>query len=299
VLRRLDQALGAVPEPIEPCRPPAGPVSRIRFAGPTDRIEVIGEAIDRLLALFCEQLTHRAIGVRQLLCTFYHEEAAPTTLEVGLSRPSRSAKHLRSLLIARIESSPPGAPVLAMMLWSRVFENMDDAQACLFDLDDGPRDENEFTVLVDRLSNRLGTDAVVRPELVEDHQPEHAYRYVPVLESGKTKRRKTGKAVPHADPLAQADVGAAGVQRPLRLLTRPVEVRAMAIVPDGPPTWFRWDGREHAVVEAVGPERIETGWWRGHDVRRDYFVVLSQTGRRFWLFRHRGTGRWFVHGSFD
>ena len=79
----------------------------------------------------------------------------------------------------------------------------------------------------------------------------------------------------------------------------PIEVPAMALVPDGPPTWFRWGGRELEIVDAVGPERIETGWWRGCDVQRDYFAATSSTGRRFWLFRDRRSGRWFVHGSFD
>jgi protein ImuB len=73
----------------------------------------------------------------------------------------------------------------------------------------------------------------------------------------------------------------------------------MAIVPDGPPTWFRWGGDEHAIVHAAGPERIETGWWRKCDIRRDYYVATSRTGERFWLYRDRQQEAWFVHGKFD
>ena len=46
-----------------------------------------------------------------------------------------------------------------------------------------------------------------------------------------------------------------------------------------------------------GPERIQTGWWRGHYIRRDYYRVETTTGQRFWLFRRRG--HWFLHGVFD
>ena len=51
-----------------------------------------------------------------------------------------------------------------------------------------------------------------------------------------------------------------------------------------------------------GPERIESGWWDGADVRRDYFVAESRTASIVWIYRdHRyGTddGEWFLHGVF-
>ena len=51
----------------------------------------------------------------------------------------------------------------------------------------------------------------------------------------------------------------------------------------------------------VSEERlfIETGWWRGPHVKRDYYRVLTQTGRRAWLFRERDSQTWFLHGWFD
>ena len=43
---------------------------------------------------------------------------------------------------------------------------------------------------------------------------------------------------------------------------------------------------------------VETGWWRGADVRRDYYMAETTDGERFWLFRDLAAGGWFVHGSF-
>ena len=55
-----------------------------------------------------------------------------------------------------------------------------------------------------------------------------------------------------------------------------------------------WEG---ALI--TGPERIESGWWDGHDVRRDYYVARSRAGVRLWIFRERPPGqRWFLHGVF-
>jgi protein ImuB len=79
----------------------------------------------------------------------------------------------------------------------------------------------------------------------------------------------------------------------------PIAVTVTAVVPDGPPARFRWKNRQHIVTDCVGPERIETGWWRGRHVQRDYFRVTDSAGSRFWLFRERNTGEWFLHGVFD
>ena len=73
----------------------------------------------------------------------------------------------------------------------------------------------------------------------------------------------------------------------------------MSVVPDGPPVQFQWAGVSYRVSAAWGPERIETGWWRGHDIHRDYYVVETDDGARLWLFRRQDDGRWFLHGCFD
>ena len=53
------------------------------------------------------------------------------------------------------------------------------------------------------------------------------------------------------------------------------------------------------MAHCWGPERIETGWWMGRHVRRDYFRVETSAGLRFWLFRQAGEDRWFLHGVFE
>ena len=39
----------------------------------------------------------------------------------------------------------------------------------------------------------------------------------------------------------------------------------------------------------MGPERIETLWWRGPSVRRDYYRVATESGRHLWMFRRLRT----------
>jgi protein ImuB len=49
----------------------------------------------------------------------------------------------------------------------------------------------------------------------------------------------------------------------------------------------------------AGPERIETGWWDGNEVLRDYYIVRDAAGAELWLYREReAPHRWFLQGLF-
>jgi protein ImuB len=148
-------------------------------------------------------------------------------------------------------------------------------------------DPAELAALIDRLANRLGSDALYRLMPQESHIPERATRPVPALAP------PTGAGW---DPERQ---------RPVRLLPRPEPIEAMAQVPDDPPFFFRWRRLEHRVRRADGPERICGEWWRGAgaaEALRDYYRVEDEAGRRFWLYRsgfyRPDAARWFLHGFF-
>ncbi|PVZ20112.1 MULTISPECIES: DNA polymerase Y family protein [unclassified Pseudomonas] len=48
-----------------------------------------------------------------------------------------------------------------------------------------------------------------------------------------------------------------------------------------------------------GPERLESGWWDGADVRRDYYRVVLPDGREGWAYREVGTtSPWWLQGLF-
>ncbi len=305
LLYRLDQALGNEAELLRPFRPPPVLTSSLRIGRPTDRYEVLREALDGVLASFCEQLERRVAGVRQLLVSFHLPERRPVTLELNVSRATRSVAHLRNLLVAKLEGLhlPGGAG--GVTLWARRVESLDGWQDELFDT--GRSDAEGLAELADRLANRLGPRAVVRPQPVGDHQPEQAVEYLPLVDcgmrNGECGMGKSECGTRSAEPellTSNFSLPASPFQRrPLRLLPRPVEIAAIAVVPDGPPSRLRWQSSPETVVECTGPERLETGWWRGRHIRRDYFRVTCESGRRCWLFRDRQNGKWFLHGWFD
>lgn len=46
--------------------------------------------------------------------------------------------------------------------------------------------------------------------------------------------------------------------------------------------------RDPRVRVIAGPERIESGWWDGFDVRRDYYLVETSQGQRAWAYCEAG-----------
>jgi len=298
VVLRLQQALGEVFEGISVHEPERPPAARIGFDGVVCELQPLQSVADRLLGQVFAQLLQGGLALRQIDCVLYYERVPPTVLSIGLSRASRSREHVGELLKQRLEGVDPTPGVCGLMLVARETSRWRGRQGGLFE-PGGPGDEEGLGCLLDRLANRLGYDAVVRPRLVDDYQPERGFRYVSV-EVGWAPSGNVGVAHGFSRGVHESARNSRTrvMPRPVQLLPRPVPIRVIALLPDGPPTWFSYRGREHVLAGVWGPERIETAWWRGPDVRRDYFRVASESGEQFWIFCALPERRWFLHGIF-
>ena len=83
---------------------------------------------------------------------------------------------------------------------------------------------------------------------------------------------------------------------------RPFPGKAMPLADRPRPGWLLHEPqplREPLARILAGPERIESGWWDGGDLRRDYYLVETRNGQRAWVFRSVGTDEPFqLHGWF-
>ncbi|MBU0617509.1 MAG: DNA polymerase Y family protein [Planctomycetes bacterium] len=314
---RLQQALGEVYEEVTAYAAEQPPAARINFETPLADLETIQAVVARLLEELFAQLRDRTLALRRVDCVLIYEGASPTVLAIGLSAASRAWRHIHELVARRVETADFSRGLIALRLVACETSRFKPGQIDLFEPRD-PNREEEFGCLLDRLVNRLGERAVVRVELVDDYQPERAFRYVSVAggtEKGfsvqrmQRNRHAAGSCPPRLKPWATRPssptlqgLGGRGLlrrtARPTQLLPRPLPIRVIALVPDGPPTWLAWRGREYVVSRAWGPERIETAWWRGPDVRRDYFRVGVESGEQFWIFYSPNDRRWYLHGVF-
>ncbi len=84
--------------------------------------------------------------------------------------------------------------------------------------------------------------------------------------------------------------------RPLGLLGEP---QPLAAIRDAAGVVQRLLHGGQDVSLVSGPERIQSGWWDGGDVARDYYVARTADGAQWWIFRECAPARrWFVHGCF-
>lgn len=285
-ITRLDQALGAVAEPITPVEDVEVPIVERRLLEPIGTAEAIEQVMGDLLHDLATVLQTRGLGARALRLTGLRVDGTEQAVAVGTSRPTREVPHLLRLLKLRIERIDPGMGLEQFWLVAPHTEPLDavDLGAVLA----GDTLVRDPARLVDVIAGRIGPHAVFRVAPIESHVPERAVaRFDPNGMPGRWPKW----------------------QRPIRLFARPEPLaRVIALMPDQPPRRFEWRGRVYKVVAGDGPERVHGEWWR-RDAEvwavRDYYRVEDEEGGRYWVFR-RGDGfqdetgdlSWWMHGVF-
>jgi protein ImuB len=225
----------------------------------------------------------RQRGITALQCRFHHYRAAPTRCTLRLARPEASAASFAKLLRERLATLVLPEPVQRCELRSGTLTDRLVASSSLWSPGElGHAPAGEMPALVEHLRARLGADAVYGIGRVPEHRPEHAWRVVePVYRTPHTSRAP-------AEP-ANPDCATPQSRRPLWLLNVPQELESHR-------------GRPHLggpMRLLAGPERIESGWWDGADVQRDYYSAKDVKGAQLWIYRECAEPRrWFLHGVF-
>ena len=251
----LDRALGKLPEPRKLYVPPPRFEARLELPAPVAEAGAALFAARRLLAGLEGFLAARHAGVRRFTLELLHAKGAATALEVGLAAPARNAEHFARLLRERLEDK--GRQPLA-------------APA------EGVRlSAGELAPLAGSSRSLLGR---------EQESGEDWLRLIERLQARFGEEAVHGLALypEHRPELAwrksgKSESGPATGARPLWLVEPP---RTLA---------------EGDFELLAGPERIESGWWDGEEVRRDYFVARARDSF-VWVYRdHQG---WRLHGIF-
>ena len=310
IIERVDQLLGSAPEILPLLRPPPEFHAARAFEYAIKNLEPLYVVIENLVEKLCAELRQRCRGARELECWLYHEVAEPIAVDVTLLKGSAAPKHLFQLLRTQLEnlqirggfmrkkersskrSRHSGITihreggeieahegVIAVALRINASEPLDAEQLALFH--HALRAPDDLAMTLDRLSMRLGPQAVARVELLEDPQPEDAYRLIPA------------SAIPSSSPAALQGAGL----RPLQLLEDPQPLQVYWS-PEDRFERIQWGSHDEKIREAQGPERIDTGWWKETPARRDYYIVETERGARYWIFRRLNDDRWFLQGLF-
>ncbi|MFL6601081.1 MAG: Y-family DNA polymerase [Steroidobacteraceae bacterium] len=242
--------------------------------------EAVLAVLAPVLADLGKFLQERQCGITELECRLRHRHAPPSICIVRLAEPVAEVARLTHLLGERLSALTLPEPVRSCELRSglpilRVLASNPLWQPGEYGGSGGP----EAPQLIERLRARLGHEAVYGLQTLAGHRPENAWGMREPSADGSASRL----AVQPPPPPWLA------FRRPLWLLHAPQQLDEL----DGVP-------RRRGALRFFGDvERIETGWWDGGDIGRDYYTVFDIYGVQLWIFRERAEPhRWFLHGVF-
>lgn len=270
----LDRAYGTTPDPRPWFIPPARYASRLPLPTPSEQVETLLFGVRRLLSGLGGWLEARQAGLERFTLVLEFERLAAdhrgqpreTRFDIILGTLCRDMARCQLLTREHLSRQALPAPVEALRLEADAPCPLAPPRSDLFDA--GAGEHGDPGLLLATLRARLGADAVRCLAPHPDHRPEHAWRGVEPSPS----QTRPGPAAP--------DVSRP--PRPLWLLPDPR--------PIGPPAPDKL---------LAGPERIESGWWDGAEVSRDYFVARRHDRSLVWVFRERQPPHgWFIHGYF-
>lgn len=237
--------------------------------------ETILAALAPMLADLGRFLEARQVGITELECRLRHRHAPPSVCVLRLAAPQANVARLTELLGERLNALVLPEPVRSCELRSGLPVLRELSSNPLWQPGEhgGAAAGSESSQLVERLRARLGHEAVYGLQVLQGHRPERAWSMCePLLPSARRP------AVPWS-----------AFRRPLWLLPTPQQLEEL----DGVP-------RRRGTLRFFGDvERIETGWWDGGEIGRDYYTVFDIYGVQLWIFRERADPhRWFLHGVF-
>jgi protein ImuB len=279
-LLQIDQAY-AVASDVRPYhQAPDRYRTHIDFLQEVTQVEALLFSIKRMLLELEGFLRARGAGVQEFVLTLEHasRDKLRSCICIGLLSPERDATRLLALARERLERHPPRSPVLSVSLEANAPLPYTPINHSLL-----PDTRNQILgwgQLRERLQARLGQAQLFVLQPGNDHRPECATVLANPREP-RAKLRSDSKSaatgLPHAQP------------RPLWLLPQP----APLVVVEAQPHYHG------ALTLRAGPERLETGWWDGQRVNRDYYVACNKAGETVWIYHeHQQPKNWFLHGVF-
>ncbi len=276
-LATLDALMGRTPTVQATYRAPVRFRRRRELDGELSDHEQLLTALGPLLAALGAFLRAHQCAVAELECRLVHRQAPATRCVLSLRGACAEAQPLSVLFRERLSRLQLPQPVRALEL--RVDRLLPHRLLCrgLWQAgEQGGEEREESEGLIDRLCARLGRDAVQGLARRAEHRPECAWALTAPPPVAADLSRRAAEKIEAALPT-----------RPLWLLPTPQPLAVRHGLPC-----------HHGALRLLGePERIETGWWDGGEVARDYYMAVDPHGVRLWVFRDReAPHRWFLHG---
>jgi protein ImuB len=299
-LLEFDRATGCMPDPRVNYRGPEHFVADYDLNEEESDAALILNICQKLLAQLEHFLLTRQLAVQHVEFIFFHLQEPATHLSLGCVQADRVAQHWFDLLEIKFDCMNLSAPIIAIQLCGGHGQRFDaETSALPFNREKPQRYNTSMAHLAERLSARIGEEAVHGVMMVAEHRPQYAWRYreafsdVPKCASTSFYSRSFDTSGIDTPELL-ADIRRTNslvLRRPLWMLQAPEPL----LTDDNRPCY------QGVLLLLDGPERLETGWWDSEGIARDYFVAKTPQGVNLWIYRDRGKNRnasWYLHGMF-
>jgi len=272
LVKYLDRALGLIPDPLDFHASPDEFEMFYDFPIEVYKTDLLLNVAGQLLEHLVDFLRERDVCINECQFHLYHDKQAASCIKLGVRKATRDQQHLVNLLAEHLNRLALDAPVKSIKLTAKDLLPFLPQEQSLFveQALEQPLSAKESNIekLLEQLQARLGNEAIKTIHSINDHRPEYAYRF--------------NEAVAKKSELIKQ-------QRPFWLLPEPQLLPQKNNQP-----WLKG-----AVVLLKGPERIEAGWWSGHDVRRDYYIAMDSRGSHLWIYQElKDSYQWYLHGLF-
>ena len=269
IILAIDRLLGRVTDPRLPYTPPPTFRSRIELPAEAEGVEALLFPLRRLLAEFEGYARGRGAGAQQLTLTLEHGRKSRTRLTLDFASSEREADFILAITREKLGRVQLQAPTIALVLRAEAL--LPYVPRTTAWLPGAQEHAIERQRLVERLAARLGRNRVFGIALGNDHRPEKNWKVTFTSCRGAEHPGQVRK-------------------RPIWLLQRPHRL----VTQEGKPSL------QGSLSLVAGPERIESGWWDGHEVSRDYYVASNPNGETYWIYReHHDPNAWYMHGVFS
>ena len=253
---------------------------RCDFETEIENVAYLEKALEPLIARCAQFLRERQAGVQALRLRLRHRGGPATCVHLGLASITSERRRLTDVLTHKLTRLELSAPVRGMELISGSLLPLSasslDVFAGMACVGSGSGGRDSVPQLVERLRARLGEEAVYGIASIAEHRPEAAWRRVhelPLIAASRGGEKMIDRGIGD------------GMPRPVWLLDAPLPLAS-------------------GLILEQGPERIESGWWDGKGVARDYYIARQTPDARrshrakLWVFQERQSKRWYLHGMF-
>ncbi len=238
--------------------------------------------IKYLLSELCAYLQVRQLQCRGMQWCFHRFSRQKNTIAIHCSEALNDYQALLTLITIKLDQLPLDSPVETVTLKVTDFEQ---SHVVVDDFFDQKNPSRNIHLLADKLTAKLGPQALTTIVLHNDHFPEASNR-PHQFQQGQSKHDLQHNSLP---------------PRPSWLLPAPEQL--FCIDSD---IYYK----SHKLLLLKGPERIEGKWWTNSGASRDYFVAARKKSANnsaaqnhyqafYWIYYDRKIQQWYLHGLFS